>query len=221
MTHFDLMKERHSVRQYTDKKIEPQKREILNSFVEQCNKESGLHIQIYYEEPNAFNSFMAHYGSFKGVHNYIAIIGKKQKNFEEKCGYYGEKVVLKAQEIGLNTCWVAMTYSKGKSAIQLKEGEKLCCVIALGYGQTQGNAHKSKSIDALCHVDGEMPEWFQKGMEAAILAPTAMNQQKFMITLNEKGISAKAGLGFYTKLDLGIVKYHFELGANIGKIEWN
>ncbi|MEI3552822.1 MAG: nitroreductase family protein [Acutalibacteraceae bacterium] len=42
-----------------------------------CNQESGLHIQLVTNEPKAFDSFMAHYGKFKGVTNYLALIGKK------------------------------------------------------------------------------------------------------------------------------------------------
>ena len=46
---------------------------------------------------------MAHYGKFENVKNYIAIVGNK--NDQEKAGYYGEKIVLKCPELGLNTCW--------------------------------------------------------------------------------------------------------------------
>lgn len=142
------------------------------------------------------------------MENYIALVGKKGPGLDEKAGYYGEKLVLKAQELGLNTCWVAMTH--GKSAAEIKKDEKLACIIALGYGTTQGIAHKSKSVEQLCNCASDMPDWFSKGMEAVLLAPTAMNQQKFYITLENEKVSAKAGKGFYTKMDLGIVKYHFE-----------
>lgn len=47
----ELMKERHSVRQYTDRPIEEEKREIINRHVEEINQESGLHIQVLYDEP--------------------------------------------------------------------------------------------------------------------------------------------------------------------------
>lgn len=151
---------------------------------------------------------MAHYGKFRGVENYIALVGRKGGELEEKAGYYGEKIVLKAQELGLNTCWVAMTH--GKSAAKIRKGEKLACIIALGYGETQGQAHKNKPAGQLCNCSSNMPDWFSKGMEAALLAPTAMNQQKFYITLENGEVSAQAGKGFYAKMDLGIVKYHFE-----------
>ena len=155
---------------------------------------------------------MAHYGKFSGVQNYIALVGPKSPSLDETLGYYGEQLVLRAQELGLNTCWVAMTH--GKSRAEIARGEKQVCLIALGYGSTTGVAHKSKALPELCNVRDEMPEWFLRGMEAAQLAPTAMNQQKFFLELRtDGGVTASSGKGFYTQLDLGIVKYHFELGS--------
>ena len=204
----EVMRTRHSVRQYSREKIGREIRGTLTELVNECNRESGLNIQIIFDEPKCFDSMMAHYGKFSGVEHYIALVGKKGADLDEKAGYYGEKIVLKAQELGLNTCWVAMTH--GKSAAKIQKGEKLACVISLGYGVTQGNAHKSKSLDQLCNCAFDMPDWFAKGMEAALLAPTAVNQQKFYITLENGKVSVRAEKGFYTKMDLGIVKYHFE-----------
>ncbi len=205
----ELMKERHSVRQYTDKKIEKEKREVLNALIAKINQKAGLHIQIIYDEPKCFNSMMAHYGKFDGVNNYIALVREKSKP-DEALGYYGEQIVLKAQELGLNTCWVAMTH--GKSKAQIDKGEKLVCLISLGYGKTAGAAHKSKKLSEVCNYKKDMPEWFLSGMEAALLAPTAMNRQKFYFELlPDNSIKITCGKGLYTKLDLGIVKYHFEV----------
>ena len=210
----EIMKQRHSVRQYEDKEIEQEKREILNGLIEQINAEAGLHIQIFYDEPKCFASFMARYGKFTGVRNYICLVGSKSDALEETLGYFGEQIVLKAQELGLNTCWVAMTH--GKSQAKIDKGEKQVCLISIGYGSTSGAAHKSKPISELCNQkENDMPGWFQDGMQAAMLAPTAMNQQKFFFALQPNGaIKLTCGKGFYTKIDLGIVKYHFELGAN-------
>lgn len=212
----ELMKERHSVRQYTDKKIEKEKREVLNALIAKINQKAGLHIQIIYDEPKCFNSMMAHYGKFDGVNNYIALVREKSKS-DESLGYYGEQIVLKAQELGLNTCWVAMTH--GKSKAQIDKGEKLVCLISLGYGKTAGAAHKSKKLSEVCNYKKDMPEWFLPGMEAALLAPTAMNRQKFYFELlPDNSIKITCGKGLYTKLDLGIVKYHFEVVS--GKVNW-
>ena len=206
----DIMKNRHSVRQYIDRKIEADIREQLLDCVSECNEESGLNIQITFDEPECFSTMMAHYGNFRGVNNYISLVGKKDKDLEEKCGYYGEKIVLKAQELGLNTCWVALTYGKKKCKADIADDEKLICVIALGYDATQGNEHKNKELSSVCNCANNMPDWFENGMQGAMLAPTATNQQKFYFTLDNDKVYLKAGKGFYTKLDLGIVKYHFE-----------
>lgn len=205
MQMLDLMKERHSVRQYLDKKIDGDVKTKLDTYVASINEESGLSMQIFYNEPNCFNSMLAHYGKFSNVKNYIAIVGKKEE--QEKAGYYGEKLVLKCQELGLNTCWVALTH--GKVNVQTKPQQKLLILIALGYGTNTGVAHKSKPIKELCKEDA-YPEWFMKGMEAVSLAPTAMNQQKFLFEMKNGQVYAKALMGFYSKIDLGIVKYHFE-----------
>ena len=210
MEMLEIMKRRHSVRQYEDRAIEPEKRAVLDGLTADINRENGLHIQIVYDEPKCLDSMMAHYGKFTGVKNYIALVGAKSPALEETLGYYGEQLVLKAQELGLNTCWVAMTH--GKSKAKIGKGEKQVCLIALGYGATDGVAHKSKPLSALCNYREDLPAWFLSGMEGALLAPTAMNQQKFFFTLQPDGtVTAACGKGFYTKLDLGIVKYHFNL----------
>ncbi len=115
---------------------------------------------------------------------------------------------------------VAATYKKVKSAYLVDEGEKLGVVIALGYGQTQGKPHKNKAVEKIADINGA-PEWFSNGVRAAMLAPTALNQQKFKFTLCDGNrVKAEAGAGFYTKIDLGIAKCHFEIGAGKENFNW-
>lgn len=215
------MKQRHSVRNYTDRPIEGATLRALEEEIAACNRESGLHIQLVQQEPKAFDSFMAHYGKFNGVQNYLVLVGKKSPTLDETCGYYGERLVLKAQQLGLNTCWVALTYRKVPGVFTVERGEKLTVVIAIGYGKTQGVTHKSKTAAEVSSQSGSEPEWFRAGVEAALLAPTAMNQQKFTLHYANGKVTAKAGRGFYTKLDLGIVRYHFECGSGKQREIWN
>ena len=215
------IKERRSIRKYKDIQIEEDIRTALDELAKECNEESGLNIQIIYDDPDCFNSFLAHYGKFKNAVNYLALVGNKSdEKLDELCGYYGEKIVLEAQGMGLNTCWVAMTYKKGKVVPQIGDGEKMYIVIALGYGKTQGQSHKMKSIAAVSDQTEESPEWYRRGIRAALLAPTAVNQQKFRFTRNGDKVSVRAGLGFYTKIDLGIVKYNFEAAAGKENFSW-
>lgn len=211
----EAIRERHSVRQFKADPIAPEARETLEKLISEANAETGLHIQLVTDDPECFDTLLGHYGQFSGVNNYIAIVGpKKLKNLDELGGYYGEKIVLEAQILGLNTCWVAGTYGKGKCKATLAPGEKIVCVIAIGYGCTNGTSHKSKELSKLCAVQaGDMPEWFRSGVEAALLAPTAMNQQKFFINIDGEEAVIKANLAPYGKLDLGIVRYNFEAAS--------
>lgn len=214
------IRERHSVRQYQDKPLADEAAAALAGELEASNREGGLHLQLVRDEPRAFEGFMARYGKFSGVRNYIALVGPKAEDTEEKCGYYGERLVLLAQQLGLNTCWVGLTYSKIKDAFRVENGEKLYAVIALGYGANQGVPHKSKRMGEVVEAAGPLPDWFKQGMEAVLLAPTAVNQQKFVFALKGGTVSARAGKGFYTRMDLGIAKYHFELGAGRENFTW-
>lgn len=207
------MEERHSVRAYLDRPIGEELVEKLRQKTEECNREGGLHFQLVTDEPKAFDCFLAHYGKFFNVRNYVALVAKKKNGAEEAVGYYGEKIALYAQTLGLNSCWVALTYKKIKNAFTVEKGEKCYLVLALGYGQNQGKAHKRKQSGKV-GLTGDAPEWFAKGINAALLAPTAMNQQKFFFRLNGDSVAASAGKGSLTKIDLGIAKYHFEVGAN-------
>ena len=228
MTLLEAIKERHSVRKYTDEPIPEGTLAVLRNKVWEINKEAGLHIQLVTDEPKAFSGIMA-YGSFSGVKNYFVMAGKKADDLDERIGYYGEQLVLLAQTLGLNTCWAGLSYSKIPGTYELEDGEKIGCYIALGIGQTQGVGHKTKQAKEISNASDVTPKWFRKGVDAAILAPTAVNQQKFFIEyLGHKDfsqlpkVSAKPSFSMigYTKMDLGIVKYHFEIGAGKENFEW-
>ena len=206
---------RHSVRQYKTTPIEENLVTELNAYIENCNAESGLNIQLICDDPECFDVFLAHYGKFKNANNYIALVGKKNlPDLDEKVGYFGESIVLKAQELGLNTCWVAGTFGKKKCKAKVENDEKIVCVISIGYGENQGVEHKSKPIEKLCKADlSTAPDWFKEGVDAALKAPTALNQQKFIISLEGEEAKIVSKGGPMTKLDLGIVKYNFEAAS--------
>lgn len=187
----------------------------LQSVIDECNKESGLNIQLVQNDPDCFNTFLAHYGKFKNANNYIALVGKSSlDDLDELAGYYGERIVLEAQMLGLSTCWVAGTYGKGKCKADKRSGEKIVCVIAIGYGESEGSAHKSKPLEKLCALKkDDMPVWFKNGMLAALLAPTAMNRQKFFIDIDGDNAVITAARSPMAKIDLGIVRYNFEAAS--------
>ena len=223
----EAIEARHSVRAYKDLPLSEEIVKLLEDELVKLNNEGQLHIQLICNEPKAFQGTMAKYGKFRNVNNYLVMAGKKAEDLDERIGYYGEHLVLLAQTLGLNTCWVGLSYSKVPGTYVLEEGEKIACYIAIGYGETQGVGHKIKTVEQVSNASDITPSWFKKGVEAALLAPTAVNQQKFSfehvgVKNNCHQIRAKKGFSMigYTKMDLGIAKYHFEIGAGKVNFEW-
>lgn len=217
---FEAMDKRHSVRKYLDRKLPEDIIELLKAETEKCNAESGLRIELVTDEPQAFGNIKGKVSSFKNADNYFYMAGPDTEKLDETVGYYGERLVLYAQQLGLNTCWAAGSYSKGKCRQKLKDNEKLSCLISVGYGETQGVQHKNKPVEDRFRADDEVPDWFLDGVNAAMNAPTAINQQKFKFILNGNSVKAVDLGGFYSKIDLGIVKYHFEIGAGDADWKW-
>jgi len=238
MTLQEAIEARHSVRAYKDQPLAEDVVKRLEEEIAEVNQTGSLHIQLIRNEPKAFQGTLAKYGKFRNVTNYMVMAGKKSDDLDERIGYYGEHLVLLAQTLGLNTCWVGLSYKKIPDTYVLDEGEVIKAYIAIGYGETQGSSHKIKTIEQVNrtavrtfgsskNASDITPLWYTKGIEAALLAPTAVNQQKFSFeyvgTNNGRHqVRAKKGISMigYTQIDLGIAKYHFEIGAGREHFDW-
>lgn len=251
MTIQEAIKARHSVRAYKEQPMNKEIVKVLEDEIQSLNRRSSeyhpsslgngrvatgegaanhegrLHIQLIQDEPKAFLGTLAKYGRFRNVRNYLVMAGQKAEDLDERVGYYGEHLVLLAQTLGLNTCWVGLSYKKIPDTYVLDEGEVIKAYIAIGYGETQGRGHKIKTPEQVSNVTAITPPWFRRGVEAALLAPTAVNQQKFSfeyVGMNNNRHQVRAKKGFsligYTQMDLGIAKCHFEIGAGRDNFDW-
>ena len=238
MTIQEAIEARHSVRAYKNQPLTEDIVKVLEEQIVALNHEGNLHIQLIQNEPRAFQGTLAKYGKFRNVTSYMVMAGKRADDLDERIGYYGEHLVLLAQTLGLNTCWVGLSYKKIPDTYVLEEGEVIKAYIAIGYGETQGTSHKIKTVEQVSrsavrtlgsseNVSDIIPSWFKRGVEAALLAPTAVNQQKFSfeyVGMNNNRHQVRAKKGFsmigYTQIDLGIAKYHFEIGAGKENFDW-
>lgn len=220
------MQQRHSVRQYREEPLSDEVVAVLQQALDILNEDHWTDLQLVQNEPRAFDCFMAKYGKFSGVRNYIVLVGPECNELSEILGYAGEKLVLYAQSLGLNTCWVGGTYKVVNRTYRVEIGTKLEAVIAIGYGQTQGTARKSVPPESISKQYATAPEWFKNGVDAALLAPTALNQQKFRFELIDGGegdvplVKARTKRGPFSKMSLGIAKLHFEIGAGPDSFDW-
>ena len=238
MTIQEAIEDRHSVRAYKDQPLSEEVVKVLEEKIVKLNREGQLHIQLILNEPKAFQGTIAKYGKFRNANNYLVMAGRRADDLDERVGYYGELLVLLAQTLGLNTCWVGLSYSKVPGTYVLGEDEKIVCYIAIGYGETQGSGHRIKTVEQVSrsavrtlgsskNASDITPSWFRRGIEAALLAPTAVNQQKFSFEYlgmkdGRHQVRAKKGFSLigYTQIDLGIAKYHFEIGAGDVDFDW-
>lgn len=219
MVGMGIVRARHSVREYTDKALEGEVLEALRAEIEDVRKESGLDIQLVLDNPEVYN-VVARFGLIHGCTASIAFLSEGPAR-DVEIGYWGQRIVLRAQELGLNTCWVALCNRK-KSKAELREGRSVRLIAAIGYGVNGGYDRKTKSIDELSSTAGERPAWFDVAMEAAQLAPTALNAQNFHVELLEDGESVRitSKPGGWRQVDEGIVRRNFEIGANETGATW-
>lgn len=98
---------------------------------------------------------------------------------------------------------------------RIRDFGRLCCRA------TQGVPHKSKQSAEIASYHGAEPAWFEQGVKAVLLAPTALNKQAFTIRGDGRKVSMTCKNGMFSGIDLGIGKYHFELGAGQEQFEWD
>ena len=207
MTMKVAMHERHMVRKYLDKPIPADIVETLNDRIRKLNNDHGIEMKLITEDKSAFSTVVR------------LILGKEADDLSEKLGYASADIMLFAQTLGLNTWWVGGTFNRGIQS-QVSPDDKVIGVVAIGYGATQGIPHKSKKPEEVSSYIGETPKWFKDGITAALLAPTALNRQPFNIIGDGNRVAITCEGGIFAGANLGLVKYHFEIGAGKENFEW-
>ena len=217
MTIKEAMKERHMVRKYVDKEIPEDVVLKLNERIEQNNDKYNLSIKLMLNNDKAVNSIIKLLLA-KGVKNYIILAGNESDDLAELLGYSSADIMLYAQTLGLNTWYVGGTFNRGVS--KYVPNKKVIGIVAIGYGVNNGEPHKSKTIEEVSCYDGNMPNWFKEGIEASLLAPTALNKQDYKIIGKGNNVKIEIDNGIFTGANKGLIKYHFELGAGKENFEW-
>ena len=213
MNEIEAIYARHAVRNYKPDQIEAAKIIKLKEKIDELNQKGNLHLQLIEDAGSTYNRLMNRAMGLGSAPSVIACVGKEAPDLDQRVGYYGEQLVLFAQTLGLNTCWTG-TFNKKNLSADVRPGEKLVIAIAIGYGKDQGKPRKSKEYSQVTDAPADAPEWFRKGVEMALLAPTAVNQQKFQIKLIEDSrVEFVNKASFLGEVDLGIVRYHFDVGA--------
>ena len=214
----EAMQKRHMVRKYIDKSLPDDLINRINERISMNNEKHKLSMKLMINNNKGVNSIMKLIMA-KGVNNFIILAGDNSENLDERLGYSGADIMLYAQTLGLNTWWVGGTFNRSVS--QYVENKKVTGIIAIGYGESQGKPHKSKMVENVSKYNGTViPSWFISGVDGALLAPTALNKQDFMIIGDGNKVKIECDNGIFTGSNVGLIKYHFELGAGKENFEW-
>ncbi len=221
MTLKEAMSARHTVRKYKEEPLAANTVHQMQDRIQSLNRKYELNIQLVTENTEGLSPLWGRLMA-KGVRNYLILAGPDTAQVDEKLGYASADLMLYAQTLGLNSWWIGGMYSHKGAKKNSTAGEqaKIIGIVALGYGAEQGTAHKSKSAQEVASYDGDAPDWFQAGVQAALLAPTAMNRQGFKIQGTGDQVRMTYADGSFSGADLGICKYHFELGAGAENFHW-
>lgn len=212
------MRQRHTVRKFTSKPLSPELISQLNDRVRANNERLGLAISLKVGDESALPGALKLFFAKGVVRNYFVLAGSDRSGLDEDLGYASADLMLFAQTLGLNTWWIGGTFSR-KNVEQAVPEKKVIGIVAVGFGVTPGVAHKSKTAAEVSSYEGPAPQWFADGVQAALLAPTALNKQCFRIAGEGGKVSISENGGAFSGADIGIVKYHFELGAG-NRFEW-
>ena len=225
---------RISCRAYTAQAIAESTVAALRDELDAINAESGFNFQLY--GPREDGSVIELSASmFSGEPPmYAAFVAKEDPVEEERLGFYGERFVLKATQLGVSNCWVAGTFNRTTTRVELGPDEVLHDVVPLGYPPAKtplkqktiraGIRARSKKPADMWRGDvpfAEAPEWVQAAIEAVEKGPSAINEQPVVFVRDDAGSLIRAELvqvktgKEYT--DLGIAKYHFQqVAASFG-----
>ncbi len=229
MTQWEAIEKRISCRAYEDRLVDDKIVEQIQKYVDEINKESGLHFQLFVSGRQGESAISMSAAMFSGpIYMFVALVGGEDPVSSEKVGYYGQSLVLLATQLGLGTCWVASTYDASSIKVNIPKGEKLWDVVPMGYARKKvpmkqkmirsAIRKRDRKIEQFLESDmayGDAPEWIRKGIEAIFLGPSAVNQQPVNIVYRDGKVSAriwKNGHGLQYN-DLGIAKKQFEAGA--------
>lgn len=223
---------RISRRSYLNKPIEEEKIQTIRTQIDKYNKESHLTIQLIEDGSDAFNGLRKSYGMFTNVRTIVLLKGKiADKDLKEKCGFFGEYLVLEATEMGLGSCWVGATFDKSSDLLKIPSEEELVCILTLGYTAEQTSlkenflrkmAHgKVKPLEHFYTSDATPPPaWFLEAIQAVQIAPSARNRQQYLFEYKNDTVAATSYDSYaFGLVDLGIAKAHFVLAAG-GTFPW-
>lgn len=241
----DLITRRMSTRTYSDKMVNEEDREALLEFTRplECDLYRFAIVDYAMSEGKKLNT----YGLIRNAKTLLVAIGRRSLARDNKAavdfGYDFEKIILKATDLGIDTCWMGMSYKEDalRELAGVGNDERIVMASPIGYSKGDNildkltrysiKAHKRLSFESIfSHGKIGVPltelkdERYRICLEMLRRSPSAGNAQPWRV------VQTEGGFDFYSKAkkiydnlkdkridftynDMGIAKCHFELTA--------
>lgn len=226
---------RSSRRSFDGKPVDSANLGALEGFIHSFHPSDLARTVLLRDAPaDLFTGIIGSYGKVGGASSALVFVGAGGTPGVDECvGYTGEAAVLEATRLGLGTCWIGGTFSASRtaSAVGLEPGERVFGISPVGYAAASLSfaertvfGHKTpgpkarKSDEEIAAGNAGWPAWARAGVQAARLAPSAMNRQPWRFAYENGAVivsydGADAYKSVSKRLDCGIAMLHFELGA--------
>ncbi|MFC1959021.1 nitroreductase family protein [Chloroflexota bacterium] len=242
---YRVIEKRRSRRRFEKKPLKANHLDHLKSICNDFRPFDNARALLVTESPDkVFKGAIGPYGKIRGASAFIAFIGNiKSPWVQEQVGYTGEGIVLEAEALNLNTCWVGGFFRPKvvKSLISIGEDEIVIAVTPVGYATKRlsfeeklmtgfGLTHRRKALSDLVIglKDSEWPQWIRKALEAARIAPSAVNRQPWRFHVEQESItiatnsnSLKREPTMSKRLCCGTAMLHIETAAQNYGIKGN
>ncbi len=242
MTPIELLRKRRSVRSFTEQSLPKEIINKLRAEITMTNThQQGFRFQLITDDPNPMRGVAKSYGTFLNPRNYLAaVVDTATTHVMERAGYFAEKFVMRAVELGLGTCFVGSTFDRNEVNAQMRAGEKILFIVVVGY-PAEKEKFGARIMSGLCHFRQRKPEslfipqselseaeekieCLHLGLEGIACAPSALNRQPVRVFLQEYDGAilpcAKVDKGSEQNLiDLGIAKFNFNYATST-ECEW-
>lgn len=242
----DAIDVRVATRRFDPAPLDDAVRARISSMLDAVGTASGIHLELLAGFEDVFRDANAS-GHLSNSRDVIAVSAPEGDDWDEKAGYYAERVVLGLTLLGLGTCWVAGSWNR--EAVERHRHARPDDVLRAGVivgNVPASEAYLTTPFDELTarqrdhrgsktweQTTPEMsederqaaPSWFRDGVEAALKAPSALNRQPVLFRYEAGDGTAIATIDplaadSFAVLDLGIAKLHFRIGAGGGRWDW-
>lgn len=250
MNIISILNNRKSVRNYLRDEVNV---EILNKIImhgensEALNNNIDVQFKLIVDGHQFSKKIRGHAGYFGKVFDaphYIVVVSEDKNGFLENIGYRMEKLMIKAHELGVSTCWMELLFEHDKmnKILDIKDNYKALVFTPLGYEKAslidkflKVENHKEKQrrdINEMVTFDKwnnyrksktELESTYIKILDYARLSPSWGNKQpwKFLIDgesllicCRQEKFVVRKEKLNYYKIDCGIIMLYVKLLAD-------